>query len=215
MNTRGIVVEDIHRVALGIGAQMGLVVLVWIVVTLRPSFIDSLNAPRPLVGTWKEVCRVYLLAISLAPSCSFVWQWRLEHIVVLGWNIPVREQLFLTLVANGNLPMRWLVHMFFFAVVVAPITEEILFRGILLRFLKNHWSTTPAQIVSALCFGAAHGEWVAFFPLVGLGLLFGHFYLKSGKLLVPILTHSLFNGTTFVLSLFSQDAALGSCFAIF
>jgi membrane protease YdiL (CAAX protease family) len=57
-------------------------------------------------------------------------------------------------------------------------------------------------IVSAVAFGAVHGNSVVFVPLVAFGLVQAWLYERTGSLLAPIIAHSLFNLAPFVLLAF-------------
>ncbi|CAN5497912.1 hypothetical protein BH23ACT9_BH23ACT9_04820 [soil metagenome] len=78
-------------------------------------------------------------------------------------------------------------------VVMAPIGEELLFRGVLYQALAKHLSGWPAIGISGLAFGVTHGEpfvIVLTFPL-GMGLAWT--LRRHGTLVVPILAHIVFN----------------------
>jgi membrane protease YdiL (CAAX protease family) len=79
------------------------------------------------------------------------------------------------------------------AVVVAPVTEEVLFRGFLHGLLKRPAGTLPALVFNAALFAVVHGSQPAIAPLFLLGLLFGIAYEFTGSLLVPIVMHVIFN----------------------
>jgi uncharacterized protein len=90
--------------------------------------------------------------------------------------------------------------------VVAGITEEYLFRGILqtqlLRWTKSHHA---AIWISAILFSAFHVQFFGFVPRVLLGALFGYLYVWSGNLIVPIVAHFINNGLqVFALYLYQQ-----------
>lgn len=82
------------------------------------------------------------------------------------------------------------------ACVIAPLSEELIFRGGLYRFVRQKLGRTPALLVSGVCFGALHGNWAGFLPLAVLGMLLALAYEATGSLRVPILAHSLFNLNT-------------------
>jgi len=79
------------------------------------------------------------------------------------------------------------------AVLLAPLVEELLFRGVvftaLLQYLPRFW----AFALSSLFFGLVHFNAVSLLPLSILAALFAWSYEKTGNLWVPILAHSLFN----------------------
>ena len=83
------------------------------------------------------------------------------------------------------------------AMVLAPLFEETLFRGVLLPVLGQRYGGLWGVLISALVFGIAHlslGELPALFVL-GLGL--GWLRLQSGRLGPSVLMHGLWNGLTF------------------
>ena len=83
------------------------------------------------------------------------------------------------------------------AMVLAPLFEETLFRGVLLPVLGQRYGGVWGVVISALVFGIAHlslGELPALFVL-GLGL--GWLRLQSGRLGPSVLMHGLWNGLTF------------------
>src|SRR5262249_9187312 len=75
-------------------------------------------------------------------------------------------------------------------IVLGPIVEEILFRGILLSRWSSKWGMRKAALISALAFAIAHADVLgAFF----FGLCFTILYLRTQTLLIPIVAHVLNN----------------------
>ncbi len=87
------------------------------------------------------------------------------------------------------------------AVVVAPVCEEILFRGYLYGAAKRFAGPWVAGIGSALIFAAAHGSLMPLPPLFILGCLLVLSYEWTGSLWAPIAIHFCFNGATVLLQL--------------
>jgi hypothetical protein len=83
------------------------------------------------------------------------------------------------------------------AMVLAPLFEETLFRGVLLPVLGNRWGGAAGVAASALVFGLAHLSLGELVPLVVLGLGLGWLRLRSGRLGPCVLMHGLWNGFTF------------------
>lgn len=77
--------------------------------------------------------------------------------------------------------------------VVAPITEELLFRGVFLRaFLKRH-SATKAIVVTSLMFALIHlNPWQAI-PAFILGLAFAAMDIRTGSILPSVISHAIYN----------------------
>jgi membrane protease YdiL (CAAX protease family) len=84
------------------------------------------------------------------------------------------------------------------AVVVAPLFEETLFRGVLLPGLAPRLGNRGAVLLSAALFAAAHLSLAEWLPLFVLGCGLGLLRLRSGRLGPPVLMHGLWNGLTFV-----------------
>jgi membrane protease YdiL (CAAX protease family) len=85
------------------------------------------------------------------------------------------------------------------AVLLAPVAEEMLFRGILYPALKQSGHRQLALWVSALLFASTHMNLMAFLPLTFLALVLAWLYERTANLLAPILTHLLFNAVNFTL----------------
>jgi uncharacterized protein len=87
-------------------------------------------------------------------------------------------------------------------VLLAPIVEEVVFRGLLFGALAPRIGILAAAIVSALIFGLVHGDTVLFPTLAALGFINALAYAATGNLTVPITLHALNNGLAAV-ALFS------------
>ena len=78
----------------------------------------------------------------------------------------------------------------FVLVIVAPVTEEFLFRGLILRGLLQHHSARRAIVLSALLFGLSHMNPWQFLPTLFAGLLLAWLTVETGTLWPAILTHA-------------------------
>lgn len=95
-----------------------------------------------------------------------------------------------------------------FAVATAPLTEEILFRGILWTLLRQRGWGISAALVSSAAFAAIHLNLAAFLPLWALGLFWTWLYHRSGDLSLPILSHAMFNAANFAWLTLGTDAVM-------
>lgn len=77
--------------------------------------------------------------------------------------------------------------------VLAPITEEFIFRGCLLGAFSRHISFGWANFIQALLFGAIHLDRPHFRYLTILGLMTGYLTRKTRGLLAPMLLHAASN----------------------
>jgi len=120
----------------------------------------------------------------------------------IGW--PPEDQHAVELIAGAK---SWWMrgYLAFFAVVLAPVAEEFIFRGVLYPFFKQlGWSKFAWFGVSFL-FAFIHVNAPTFVPLLVLALALTWLYERTDNLLAPITAHSLFNGTNLVVLLFLQN----------
>jgi membrane protease YdiL (CAAX protease family) len=88
--------------------------------------------------------------------------------------------------------------------IIAPVAEEIFFRGLVYGFLRR-WGFPLAFVISTLFFVLVHpmNSGIPFTQIIG-GLLFAAAYEVEGNLLVPITIHASGNLAIFTLSLLLQ-----------
>jgi membrane protease YdiL (CAAX protease family) len=84
--------------------------------------------------------------------------------------------------------------------VVTPIGEELIFRGILLRWLRRSYGRLAALAASSVLFGAAHLSLRLFLPTLLLGLAFGWMVDRGRSVLPAIGAHAAYNAVPFLLS---------------
>ncbi len=90
----------------------------------------------------------------------------------------------------------------FTVAILAPLVEEVYFRGIVMGWLRRHWGIAWAVALSSLIFGIMHlkwftpgglSGWVATGELVAMGVLLAVVALRTGSLWASILTHAVNN----------------------
>lgn len=79
------------------------------------------------------------------------------------------------------------------AVVIAPIYEEVIFRGILLKGMASKINPTLALVVSALFFAMLHMNFPQGINAFLLGLVIGSIYLNTGSIYLCIFAHFVNN----------------------
>ena len=105
---------------------------------------------------------------------------------------PARE---LTDRASGG----WKVVLVVAVVMCAPIIEETMYRGLILRSLDARIADVLALLISAVWFAAVHIQGLQFLGLFAFGLVLGSCVQRTGRLGMAILTHAAFNATSLVL----------------
>ncbi len=80
-----------------------------------------------------------------------------------------------------------------YAILITPIIEELFFRGVILEFLRRHYSFSHSLLLSAFLFALVHFNLEAFLSLFVTGLIFGFIYLSTNSLSLCILSHLVIN----------------------
>lgn len=91
------------------------------------------------------------------------------------------------------------------AVVLAPVFEEILCRGLVLETVRRCWGDAVAVLISALFFGLVHVEPSTALAGFVVGGIFGTIYIRTHSLFSTIILHSINNVFAFALICFGLD----------
>ncbi|MEZ5472200.1 MAG: CPBP family intramembrane glutamic endopeptidase [Marinicella sp.] len=83
------------------------------------------------------------------------------------------------------------------SVILAPLFEELYFRGLLLKTLKQKTPDCLAVISSAFLFACVHWSWPEFISLFGIGFIYGWMTLKANSIFPALLAHIIHNALTF------------------
>ena len=86
-------------------------------------------------------------------------------------------------------------------VFMAPIAEEVFFRGFIFAGLRRYLNLPIAGSISGALFALAHGDPGLIAPFAGVGLVLAFVYERSGSLWTPIGVHFMFNSVSFLLLL--------------
>jgi len=86
--------------------------------------------------------------------------------------------------------------------VLAPLVEELVFRGLLYGWLTGRWGRTVGWIGSSLAFAAAHAEPAHIILVLPLGLLFGWLRQRTDSLLPSLVAHIANNGMALVAAVY-------------
>ncbi len=87
------------------------------------------------------------------------------------------------------------------ATVVAPLGEELFFRGLLFGWLRSRWRWPSAAFAAAILFAFAHASWGLLAPLALAGFGLCWLYERSGSLWPPVLAHATLNAVAVVAAL--------------
>lgn len=84
------------------------------------------------------------------------------------------------------------------AVILAPLNEECIMRGLILKNLQKYFSDPVAIVIQAVLFGIFHMNLVQGIYVLPVGLALGYVAVKSRSVLPCMLMHLLFNLMSFV-----------------
>ena len=190
------------------------------------SFIQGIA--QVALGAGAPIYGVLPLYILLAGAyCYFVYKWYKMSPVTIGttglnryiwlpalvWFLVIIAQFFLPEDSSANqqiiteLALRQPIFSFFLIVVFAPLTEELIFRGMLACFLfprqDNVKQTTLFLLVTSIIFALVHfpGTPQQFLVYGSLGLSLGLAYVSKGGLAYSIALHALNNLIGFLMIL--------------
>ncbi len=183
-----------------------IVLIVVILIVAKKSFADGLKGfglRAKNVFTDLRAAAILLLTVwsFIFISLALVLQFG-RFLKGSGFELEQNEGLS-ALLGFDNVPLRVLI--IFFVVVITPIFEEFLFRGILQSYLRNIGAGPWQSIfIISLIFSSLHP--LTHFPaLMILSVCMGYAYEKSGSILRPIFVHLFFNGMSVSLSLLASS----------
>jgi len=82
--------------------------------------------------------------------------------------------------------------------IIAPLAEEIVFRGLLFRLVRRTWGIPHAFVISALVFAIIHFQPWFLLGLVGVGLLLAFVYQATGSALAAAVCHMVYNAISLI-----------------
>jgi hypothetical protein len=92
------------------------------------------------------------------------------------------------------------------AVCIAPVAEEMLFRGIIYPTIKQSGFPRAAVWVTSVFFALVHFNLLSLLPLALFSMVLIFLYEKTGSLLAPIAAHSTFNLANFLFLVLSEHS---------
>lgn len=188
------------QVSLGFSIQ--LVTLIFIILSSKyyPRLFDFPVSIKQASNSYapKEGVLSFLMALPIVWVVNLLWIAITKLWKQFGILIELQQQELVKLFAESRSPLLFAA-IVIFGVVIAPITEEFIFRAGIYRFLKSKMHALLALTISALLFAWVHHNLLAFLPLFLLGLLLARSYEKTGSIVTPIIFHSLFNANSLII----------------
>lgn len=146
-------------------------------------------------ASWGRALGLAALALLMIYAAALVYS---RVLALFGDWDPTEEQ---GLVPDGWDSSRIVPFALFFVAVtvLAPIVEELTYRGVGFAFLLPYGALL-AVVVTGLLFGGAHGLLIGLPVLAAFGIVNGWLRLRTDSIYPPILVHSTFNGVALVVS---------------
>jgi membrane protease YdiL (CAAX protease family) len=171
----------------------------------RPNFRHGLRRGLGLsLRRWRtDLLRGLVAYLVVVPACvglialmNYLWPDLQQTHQILQWILPSPWPVQVLLAAS--------------AVLVAPVAEEVYFRGILQTSIRNltrsKWS---AILIASGIFAVVHGIVLHWPPLFVLSLALGYNYERTGRLLPSIVLHAVFNGVIVAMTLSAGPGGSG------
>ena len=148
-----------------------------------------------------------LMIYSILPFNHFLGEWNANMVLpdflsgIENWMKASEEQarvlteLFLSTDTIAGLMINLVI-----VALIPSIGEEMLFRGIVLRLMKELTrSTHLAVIISAFIFSFIHLQFYGFLPRFLLGIMLGYMFVFTGNLWVPMFAHFVNNASSVII----------------
>lgn len=111
----------------------------------------------------------------------------------LAWIRPSWYSAYESLMETAGLEEGMSLLMALYATLIAPVCEELTFRGVTLYYAKRALPFWAANLFQAVLFGIFHMNWIQSVYAGLLGVFLGFIFQRGGSIYLSILAHVLFN----------------------
>jgi membrane protease YdiL (CAAX protease family) len=195
-----------------------------IIESLRMKYVIFTKEPRLLFYTYTYIGSFIAKVLAILAIIALLWSQRVkldEDLGVKGpssdgWKRLVIPFALVTIALRyyqamdpltPNLPVRLVfpeanafatIIIMFSIIFLAPVTEEIIFRGYFFGVFKKSFGAVASIIITSLIFALAHAPQMDFSitgvgVILAIGLLLGYFRQKYDSVLIPIIFHGVYN----------------------
>jgi len=175
-------------------------ILAWVAVLLKAQGLRWADTFGLRQGRLTRALGLGVTAALLALPMAWALSWASAETMRRALFVePTPQQAVTSLRSTTGLVQQC--SMGFMAVVLAPMAEEVLFRGLLYAVVRQRTSPWFAAVSTSFAFGAIHGNLMTLLPLTVFSLVLVWLYEETGNLATPVIAHSMFNLANLVLLL--------------
>ena len=166
----------------------GVVIFILIIISKYDNNVANWLEIKPIFKSKiPKIIRISLSYYFLAWPIILLWGIIIEFFKLNDFNDSNYSKMVVEALNNNYFLI------FFLAVILGPIFEEIIFRGYLFKILKIRLNNFYAIILNSIFFGIIHYELSAIIPALILGISLSFIRLKTNNLIPSIIIHSLHN----------------------
>ncbi|MCD6540186.1 MAG: CPBP family intramembrane metalloprotease, partial [Candidatus Omnitrophica bacterium] len=136
--------------------------------------------------TYIGILPLLLFSIFLAFFISKILNIKPEPMPVVIFTLKEKNSLFLSILALE-------------AIFLAPVVEELFFRGLLFKLLRKKFSFILSSLLTGSIFSLLHNNSFSFLPVLILSIGLAYLYERKKNLLAPVFLHSFHNFISFSL----------------
>ncbi|WP_404420237.1 lysostaphin resistance A-like protein [Nibricoccus sp. IMCC34717] len=201
-----VLTEGLGFLIVGGASQVGMLVGLGVALFFLPRSLPpppweekpALPARLPVRGIPLAALETFLITGAAVSGLTLAWRYLLG---VFGVAAPEQDMVELLRHSPTLLEPSIIVGL---ACVLAPFTEEALFRGGVFRFCRGRFPLVISYVMPAVLFSLVHFSLNAFPGLILFGVIMAFAYARTGRIAVPMIAHALFNLQTLLVTLLER-----------
>lgn len=168
--------------------MINLLMLVWFIYHFIKNKVDlrSSLSDFTLKVCWKELLKIVFVNVLFSIGLAFI------EIAIIGYLNPKYLNTFLNEQSFHVNSLMDVITLGLNIILITPLIEEFMFRGVILHRLNLRWGVHPAIIISSVVFGLLHFE-IKMIGAICFGVYLALLFLKTKNILVPVTAHFLNN----------------------
>jgi len=161
--------------------------LLWLLRSRHTAGLFSLGLRVPKWRDFKTGLLYYIGAIPVLLLSGVITKWISDY-----FHVPLLPQTPMILLKQET-SLFFLIIACVFIVLIAPLCEELIFRGFIYPLFRNRLGLKWAMAASSALFAALHFSFLAFLPIMVIGMLLAYLYESTGSLMSSICFHVINN----------------------